>query len=74
MDINTVLHEVDFWPIEEQIRLAQALWDRIVDAGVVPELTEVQRIELDRRLEDLDAHPDEVIPWDGVQEYLRRVR
>ena len=74
MDLTTVLQEVDSWPVEERLRLMEAVWDRLVDTGEAPELTGPQRAELDRRMAALDSNPDDVIPWDQVQEHLRRPR
>jgi putative addiction module component (TIGR02574 family) len=74
MDITTILHEVDSWPVEERIRLVQAVWDRIVESRAEPELTPAQRAELNRRLAALEAAPDDVIPWEVVQEEVRRPR
>jgi len=33
----------------------------------VPELTEAQKQELDRRLAEMEADPDDVIPWEEVK-------
>lgn len=58
----------------ERIELAQELWDSLdVDrvAAAFP-LTAEQRAELDRRLADLDAHPDEGRPWDEVYARLSK--
>jgi putative addiction module component (TIGR02574 family) len=74
MDMAAVLREVNHWPIEERLRLVEAIWDRMIESGADPELTESQRKELDRRLEALDFNPDDVIPWESVQEFVRRPR
>ena len=46
----------------------------MLDAGIEPELTEAQATELDRRIADLEAHPDHVVSWEDVQTYIRRPR
>jgi putative addiction module component (TIGR02574 family) len=74
MDMASVLREVDSWPVEERIRFIQTVWDRMIDSGDEPELTDAQRAELDRRLAALDALPEDVIPWDAVQQHLSRPR
>jgi len=53
--------------VEEQIELVEALWDDIASRNAVPHPTEAQRAELDRRLDDYLAHPDDVIAWDEVK-------
>lgn len=74
MDVATVLREVNSWPVEDQLRLVESVWDRLLQAGAEPEVTEAQKAELDRRLAALDADPDNVIPWEEVQAHLRRER
>jgi putative addiction module component (TIGR02574 family) len=67
MDFNTVLTEVDAWPVGDRIRLMNELWDRLVDQGHEPELSEEMKAELDRRLEEDDSAPDDVVPWEEVK-------
>jgi putative addiction module component (TIGR02574 family) len=75
VDVNAVLHEVESWPVEDRIRLVHELWDRVVAQGHEPELTEEQKAELDRRLADDDASPDDVVSWDEVKtQALARIR
>ncbi len=50
--------------VDERIALVEEIWDSI--AEVTP-LTEAQRRELDRRLEDHEANPDDVVPWEAVK-------
>ena len=56
--------------IAERIQLAEDLWDSIPeDAADVP-LTEAQKAELDRRLEDLERDPDAGESWEVVRARL----
>jgi putative addiction module component (TIGR02574 family) len=56
---------------EERLGLLEELWDSLAAApGAVP-LTEAQRAELDRRLDDLDREGPVGIPWEEV---LNRIR
>lgn len=50
--------------IAERLRLVEDLWDSI--AADTP-LTDAQRTELDRRLADHEANPDDVVSWEEVQ-------
>jgi len=53
--------------LQERIRLVEDIWDSI---SAVPEsvaLTVAQREELDRRLADYRAHPEEGSPWEEVK-------
>lgn len=50
----------------ERLALVQELWDSIA-AEAPPLLTEAQCQELDRRVAEDDASPNDVIPWEEVQ-------
>jgi len=53
--------------IEERLTLVEELWDSIAaDSAAVP-LTEAQRAELDRRIAEHEANPDDVVPWEEVK-------
>jgi putative addiction module component (TIGR02574 family) len=56
---------------EERLRLLEELWDSLAAAPKVVPLTEAQRAELDRRLDDLDREGPVGIPWEEV---LNRIR
>ncbi len=56
---------------EERLRLIEELWDSLTEeSGTVP-LTNAQRDELDRRLDDLERSGPEGIPWDQVLQQIR---
>jgi putative addiction module component (TIGR02574 family) len=75
VDLIAVLHEVGSWPVDDRIRLVQEVWDRLVDQGSEPELTESQAAELDRRLAAYAASPGDVVPWEEVKaQALARAR
>ena len=58
---------IDRLPIEERLTLVEDLWDSIAaDSAAVP-LTDAQRLELQKRIEEDDAHPDDVVPWEMVK-------
>ena len=75
-DMNTSLFDqVRQLPVEEQIEFVEALWDNIVERNAVPGPTEAQKAELDRRLSEHAAHPDDVVPWSEVKDSaLTRIR
>ena len=53
----------------ERLQLAQDLWDSVDSAAgidVLP-LTDEQRAELDDRLADLEANPNDGSPWSDVK-------
>jgi len=53
--------------VSERIQLAEDIWDSLAAMPQPVLLTEAQREELDRRLEDYHQHPDEGIPWETVK-------
>ena len=62
--------------VAERLELVQELWDGIAaecEREPFP-LTERQREELERRIRELDEHPERAIPWDQVRERLRARR
>jgi len=60
--------------VDEQIELVEALWDNIIEHNAVPPLTEAQMAELDRRIADHEANPDDVVSWEEVKaEALNRI-
>lgn len=60
---------------DERIELVQEIWDTIAAESPSPLLTESQRSELSRRVEEDDAHPDDVVPWEQVKsQTLARIK
>jgi putative addiction module component (TIGR02574 family) len=55
--------------VAERIQLAEDLWDSIPESADLP-LTDAQKAELDRRLADLEQHPDAGEPWEVVRARL----
>ena len=55
---------------EERLRLLERLWDSLGDSDVP--LTDPQRAELDRRLDELDRDGPRGIPWEDVLERLEK--
>jgi putative addiction module component (TIGR02574 family) len=56
---------------EERLSLLEQLWDSLSTEPEAVPLTQAQRTELDRRLDDLDLEGPVGIPWDEV---LSRIR
>lgn len=58
---------IDRLSVEDRIALVQAIWDSIAAEPHPPLLSEAQRRELERRVAEDDAAPDDVIPWEQVK-------
>jgi putative addiction module component (TIGR02574 family) len=55
----------------ERLQLVEELWDSLCHEPDAVPLTDAQRAELDRRLDDLEREGPVGIPWDEV---VRRIR
>jgi putative addiction module component (TIGR02574 family) len=62
---------IDRLNVDERLALVEEIWATLcADAKAFP-LSDAQRAELDRRVADDDAFPDDVVPWDAVKASVR---
>jgi putative addiction module component (TIGR02574 family) len=54
---------------EERIQLAEDLWDSIAQ-DELPPLTDAQKKEIDRRIEEHERDPSTALPWEEVRKWL----
>jgi putative addiction module component (TIGR02574 family) len=69
-----LIAEILALPVEDRVRLVEAIWDSI---SAVPEallLTDWQKEELDRRLPELEADPDAGSTLEEVFARIRRAK
>ena len=52
---------------DQRLALVQELWDTIVAQEQPQLLNEAQRLEIQRRVVEDNAAPDDVIPWEQVK-------
>jgi putative addiction module component (TIGR02574 family) len=71
MDITATLKEITALSVSDRIRLVQAIWDTIADEQVYTNLTTAQQQELDRRIADYDANPDDVLTWEEIKTSIK---
>lgn len=57
--------------VAERIQLAEDIWDSVAEVPEAVPLTDEQRAELDRRLEEYHQNPDAGSPWEVVRERIR---
>lgn len=57
--------------VSERIQLVEDVWDSIAEVPESVPLTELQKEELDQRLESYHKNPDEGSPWGMVRERIR---
>jgi putative addiction module component (TIGR02574 family) len=53
--------------IQDQLELVEALWEGLAKRNAVPPPTDAQKTELDKRLAEHEADPDDVISWSEVK-------
>ena len=71
MSIPEIPPEFDELSTAEKIEYVQQLWDRIAEEAESVELTDEQRAELDRRLEEHRENPKDLRPWSEVRDRIR---
>jgi putative addiction module component (TIGR02574 family) len=61
--------------VEERLELLDLLLDSLESEGVSPGLSGDQVAELERRVADMEANPDDVVDWQEVEsQALARIR
>jgi putative addiction module component (TIGR02574 family) len=72
LGVNVKNLGIDQLGIEERLALIDEIWSSVcADAPAFP-LTDAQRKELDRRLADDDARPDDVVPWEDARQSIQQ--
>ena len=66
-----VIAELRSLPVVERIQLVEDLWDSIADDSEGFCLTDAQRGEIDRRLDDFERMPAAGVPWEQVKSSLQ---
>jgi putative addiction module component (TIGR02574 family) len=71
MDLTTVMKEVGNWPLEDRLRLIEEVWDSLPDRAGGAVLTEMQRQDLQARLDAYRDNPKAGSSWNDVKMRLR---
>jgi putative addiction module component (TIGR02574 family) len=71
MDISVTLNEIKALSIADRIHIVQDILESIAAEQAYPDLTTAQKRELDRRITDYDANPDDVMTWEEVKASIR---
>ena len=67
MNVSLKSLGIDRLSVEERLALVEDLWDSIAEDSAATSLTDAQRAELERRLADHEANPNDVVPWEDVK-------
>jgi putative addiction module component (TIGR02574 family) len=66
--MNAALKTLQQLPVVERLQAVEDLWDSIAeDSQQSLGLSAEQRAELDQRLDDLEANPQDSLPWEKVR-------
>ncbi|WP_353931166.1 addiction module protein [Okeanomitos corallinicola TIOX110] len=71
MDISVALNEIKTLSIADRIRIVQDILESIAAEQAYPDLTTAQKRELDRRITDYEANPDDVMTWEEIKSSIR---
>ncbi|NLS92552.1 MAG: addiction module protein [Planctomycetaceae bacterium] len=71
IDVDHAIHELKALPIQERLKVVEAVWDSIDEDGSIFSPSPSQRAELDRRMAAHEADPESSLTWDQVLERLR---
>jgi putative addiction module component (TIGR02574 family) len=64
---------IDQLTTEQRLDLMERLWDSLSETPETLPLTDAQREELDRRLDDLEREGPRGIPWNEVLQRIRNL-
>jgi putative addiction module component (TIGR02574 family) len=67
MNLDSAITQLAALPIDDRIRLVQAIWDSIAADEPPDGLTDEQRQLFARRIADLDANPENVLTWEQIK-------
>ena len=73
MTIEQTIQAITNLPVEERLRVAEALWDSFSESDLPP-LSEDQWAELNRRMAEHDADPASALTQEQVEKQLRELR
>ncbi|MDO9227697.1 MAG: addiction module protein [Pseudomonadota bacterium] len=67
--MGQLIHDlgIDRLPVDERIALVRDIWDSVARDNGTPTLDEATRAELERRLAEDEASPDDVVDWETIK-------
>jgi len=68
------LEEILSLDVEDRLRIVQIIWDSIAASPATVPITAAERAELDRRIAEDDADPDDVVSWQEAEALILRKR
>lgn len=71
MDISKTLNQIKALSITDRISIVQEILASMAAEQTHPDLTKAQKQELDRRITDYEANPDNVMTWEEIKTSIR---
>ena len=62
---------IEHLSIDDRLALAEQLWTSVADEMERQPLSDEQRAEIERRIQDADNNPDRGIPWETIRAEAR---
>jgi len=72
MSLQTALKEIAKLTSDEKFQIVEEIWDDLNEHYKDIPLTEAQKKELNRRLDEYEKDPDNVLTWEEVKASIRR--
>ncbi len=69
--LSKLLAEIEAFPIDDRVRLVHAISEGIEAESAALEVPEGHKRELERRIADAEANPDDVLDREEVMSWLR---
>lgn len=70
MAMTISLDEIRRLPVAERLKLVEDIWASILENAADPALTEAQRVELQRRLQEFARDPHAVRSWADIRKSI----
>jgi putative addiction module component (TIGR02574 family) len=68
---NISVAEILELPVQERIRLVELIWDSVAAVPEAVEISPALKAELEARLKEFEANPEEGYAWDEVKARLK---
>jgi len=71
MTVSAKALGIDHLTLDDRLALVEEIWASICADSTNFSLTDAQRVELDNRVMEDDAFPDDVTPWKDIKALMR---
>jgi putative addiction module component (TIGR02574 family) len=68
--MSAIVAEALKYDISERIMIVEDIWDSIAQAPEALPVTDAQKLELERRLDEYHKYPEKGSPWDEVKQRI----